>query len=136
MIEEIKNIRLAKKDLKSFGFTFGIILTSLGTFFLYKGIDYFIYFLCIGLVFIGLSFITPIILKPVYTIWMTFGVVFGWIMTRLILIVLFYTVVTGIAILTRKIGKDFLDLKLKNKESYWIIRDSKYELNQDYQKQF
>ena len=42
---------------------------------------------------------------------MTCAVIIGWIMTRLILSLLFYSIITGIAILTRIIGKDFLNLK-------------------------
>ena len=45
-------------------------------------------------------------------------------------------IITGIGILTRLIGKDFLNLKLKDQESYWNIRDNEHELNQDYEKQF
>ena len=44
MIEEIKNIRLVKKDLKNFGFIIGIILSLFGLFLLYRRTDYFIYF--------------------------------------------------------------------------------------------
>lgn len=136
MVEEIKNIRLAKKDLKSFGVIIGIILSLFGLFLFYKQIDYFIYFVSVGLTFLSLGLIAPKILKPIYKVWMTFAVIIGWIMTRLILSVLFYSVITGIAILTRIIGKDFLNLKINNKESYWNNRDSDYELNQDYEKQF
>lgn len=136
MIEEIKNIRLIKKDLKNFGFIIGIILLSFGLYLLYKGIDYSIYFVSVGLIFFSLSFIAPKILKPFYKVWMTFAVIIGWIMTRLILSVLFYSVITGIAILTRIIGKDFLSLKINNKDSYWNNRNSDNELNQDYEKQF
>ena len=136
MIDELKNIKLANKDFKSFGFIIGIILSLFGLFLFYKQIDYFIYFVSVGSTFLTLGLIAPKILKPIYVVWMTLAVVIGWIMTRLILSVLFYSVITGIAILTRIIGKDFLNLKIKNKESYWNNRDSDYELNQDYEKQF
>ena len=136
MIEEIKNIRLTNKDLKNFGLIIGIILSMFGVFLLYRRIDYFIYFAGVGLIFLSLGLIAPKILKPIYKVWMTFAVIVGWIMTRLILSILFYTVITGLAILTRIIGKDFLNLKINNKESYWNNRDSDYELNQDYEKQF
>ena len=136
MIDEIKNIKLAKKDLKSFGFTIGIILSLFGLFLFYKRIDYFIYFVIVGLIFLSLGLIAPKTLKPIYKVWMTFAVIVGWIMTRLILSVLFYSVITVIAILTRIIGKDFLNLKINNRDSYWNNRDSDYELNQDYEKQF
>jgi len=136
MIEEIKNIRLTNKDLKNFGLIIGIILSMFGVFLLYRRIDYFIYFASVGLIFLSLGLIAPKILKPIYKVWMTFAIIVGWIMTRLILSILFYTVITGLAILTRIIGKDFLNLKINNKESYWNDRDSDYELNQDYEKQF
>ena len=136
MIDELKNIKLANKDFKSFGFIIGIILSLFGLFLFYKQIDYFIYFVSVGSTFLTLGLIAPKILKPIYVVWMTLAVVIGWIMTRLILSVLFYSVITGIAILTRIIGKDFLNLKINNNESYWNNRDSDYELNQDYEKQF
>ena len=136
MIDEIKNIKLVKKDLKNFGFIIGIILLLCGLFLLYKRIDYFVYVVSAGLIFLSLGLTAPRILKPIYKLWMTFAVIIGWIVTRLILIVLFYSVITGIAILTRIIGKDFLNLKINNKKSYWNNRDSVHELNQDYEKQF
>ena len=136
MVEEIKNIPLAKKDFKNFGLIIGIIFLLCGLFLLYKRIDYFIYVVTVGLIFLSLGFIAPRILKPIYKVWMTFAVIIGWIMTRLILIFLFYSLITGIAILTRMIGKDFLNLKINNKRSYWNNRDSEFELNQDYEKQF
>ena len=136
MIDEIKNIKSVKKDLKNFGLTIGIILSLFGLFLFYKQIDYFIYFVGVGLTFLSLGLIAPKILKPIYKVWMTFAVIIGWIMTRLILSILFYSVITGIAILTRIIGKDFLNLKVNNRESYWNNRDSDHELNQDYEKQF
>ena len=136
MIDEIKNIKLANKDLKSFGFIIGIILSLFGLFLFYKQFDYFIYFVSVGLTFLCLGLIAPKILKPIYKVWMTFAFIFGWIMTRLILIILYYTVITGTAILARIFGKDFLNLKTNYRESYWNDRDSDYELNQDYEKQF
>ena len=59
MIEEIKNIRFSNKDLKIFGLIFGIILSMFGLFLIYKRIDYFIYFVSVGLIFLSLGFIAP-----------------------------------------------------------------------------
>ena len=136
MIEEIKKIKSTKKDFKHFGLTIGLILFSIGVFLFYKDIKSFVYVVTIGSIFLFLGLVAPSILKPIYKIWMIFAVIIGWIMTRLILSVLFYTIITGIGILTRIIGKDFLNLKLKDQESYWNIRDNGHELNQDYEKQF
>tara|TARA_B100000900_G_scaffold125965_1_gene106323 strand:+ start:614 stop:1024 length:411 start_codon:yes stop_codon:yes gene_type:complete len=136
MIAELNNIKSSKKGLKSFGFTIGFILLIIGVFSLIREKELFIYLFSIGSVFIGLSLIAPIVLKPVHKIWMIFAVIVGWIMTRVILSVLFFSIITTIGIFTRLIGKDFLNLKSKNDESYWNIRNKEYELNQDYEKQF
>ena len=67
---------------------------------------------------------------------MTFAVILGWVMTRVILGVVFYLIITPIGLITRLIGEDFLDLNKKKLDSYWNYRDSSNELNQDYRKQF
>ena len=136
MFEELNSIKSGRKDLKNFGFTIGFILLIIGVFLFVREKDSFIYFCSIGSILIILGAITPVILKPIYKIWMTFAVTIGWIMTRVILSVLFFSIITIIGIFTRLIGKDFLNLKSKNNESYWNIRNKEYELNQDYEKQY
>ena len=136
MIEEFTSIKSTRKDLKNFGFTIGFILLILSGFLFYKEKNLFVYFFCIGSMSIGLGGITPVVLKPIYKIWMIFAVIIGWIMTRVILSVLFFSIITTIGIFTRLIGKDFLSLKSRNQKSYWNSRDREYELNQDYEKQF
>ena len=85
----------------------------------------------------GLGLIFPIVLKPIYLVWMIFSVILGWFMTRLILSLLFYFVITPIGISLRLLDKDFLDLKKKEtRGSYWNMRDSKIEKSQNYEKQF
>ena len=136
MFEELNSIKSSRKDLKNFGLTIGFILLMIGVFLFVREKDSFIYFFSIGSILIILGGITPVILKPIYKIWMIFAVIIGWIMTRVILSVLFFSIITTIGIFTRLIGKDFLNLKSKNNESYWNIRNKEYELNQDYEKQF
>ena len=136
MFEELNSIKSSRKNLKNFGVTIGFILLMIGAFLFVREKDLFIYFLSIGSILIILGGITPVVLKPIYKIWMTFAVIIGWIMTRVILSVLFFSIITIIGIFTRLIGKDFLNLKSKNNESYWNIRNKEYELNQDYEKQF
>ena len=136
MFEELNSIKSSRKDLKNFGVTIGFILLMISAFLFVREKDSFIYFFLIGSILIILGVITPVILKPIYKIWMTFAVIIGWIMTRVILSVLFFSIITIIGIFTRLIGKDFLNLKSKNKESYWNIRNKEYELNQDYEKQY
>ena len=136
MFEELNSIKSGRKDLKNFGFTIGFILLIIGVFLFVREKDSFIYFFSIGLIFIGLGIINPIVLKPAYKIWMTFAVIIGWVMTRVILSFVFYLIITPIGLLTKLLGEDFLALRRGESDSYWNYRDSSKELNQDYEKQF
>lgn len=63
----------------------------------------------------------PAVLKPIYSVWMALAVVLGFIMTRVILTIVFYLVVTPIGLIMRAVGRDPLDRKLdSNASSYWL----------------
>ena len=137
MFDEIKHIKTGKKDYRSFGVTIGIILLLIAGLLFYKEKESFQTFLYIAGAFIGFGLIIPIILKPIYIVWMTFAVVLGWFMTRVILSLLFYVIITPIGLVLRIFGKDFLELKKQAVQgSYWNQRDSNLEKNQNYEKQF
>ena len=135
--EEIKSIKSEKRDLKKFGITMGVVLGLLGGLFLGRGSNYYFYFLLLAAVFLSLGLTVPVFLKPIHKIWMTLSVLLGWLMTRVILTVLFYLVITPIGLLLRLFGKDFLNLKLdRNRDSYWIpTKTVKFE-RKDYERQF
>ena len=137
MFDEIKHIKTGKEDLRSFGVIIGIILLLVAGFLFYREKESFQTFLYIAGAFIGFGLIIPIILKPIYIVWMTFAVVLGWFMTRFILSLLFYVIITPIGVVLRIFGKDFLEIKKQSVQgSYWNQRDSNIEKNQNYEKQF
>mgnify|MGYP001421514767 CR=1 FL=1 len=136
MIEEIKNIKKDKKELRSFGITIGIILFIISAILFYYDKSSYQIISYVGSGFIALGIIIPILLKPIYILWMTFAVMLGWVMTRVILSIVFFFIITPISFLTKLLDEDFLVLKKSNSESYWNYRDRKVELNQDYEKQF
>ena len=136
MIEEIKNIPNSNKDIRSFGITMGIILFIISGLLMYYNKEIYQIIGIIALTFVGLGLIIPVVLKPLYFVWMTFAAILGWVMTRVILSLVFYLIITPIALLTKLLGEDFLALKRAESDSYWNYRDSAEELNQDYEKQF
>jgi len=137
MFEEIKNIKTGKKDIRSFGVTFGIIFLIIAGFLYYQEKYSFQLFIYLAGSFSGLGIILPIILKPFYMVWMIFAVILGWFMTKVILSLLFYLIITPIGLFLRIIGKDLLNLKEKKQQkSYWNMRNSEEEQNQNYEKQF
>ena len=136
MFEEIKNIKAGKKELISFGYTIEIILLFVVAILFYYNNLIYQNLAIVALVLIILGAIVPLLLKPIYLTWMIFAVILGWIMTRVILSLVFYLIMTPIGLITRIMGEDFLSLKNISSNSYWNNRDSSTELNQDYEKQF
>lgn len=137
LLEEIKNIKSGKSELRKFGITIGIVLGLLGGLLLWREKDNYTYFLLLSTVFIFLGLVLPILLKPIQKAWMTFAVILGWFMTRLILSILFYVVFTSIGLILRLFGKQFLDLKMDNsKKSYWNYRKTGEFKKSDYERQF
>ena len=137
MIEEIKNIKSGKSDLRKFGITIGLFLMILAGFLLWRGRESFGIFLISGLVLLVLGLTIPVVLKPIYWIWMVLAVILGWIMTRVILTLLFYMVLTPIGVFGRLSGSRFLDLNWdKSENTYWNYRATKQQDNEDYERQF
>ena len=121
--EEIKNINSSKTELRKFGLTVGTVLVIIGLVLFYSEKSSHTYFLSIGGALIIFGVVVPKILLPIQKAWMAIAVVLGFIMTRVILSVLFYLVVTPIGLLAKLLGKDFLDRKIeKNKKTYWNFR--------------
>ena len=105
MFEEIKSIKTSNKDIRSFGITIGIILFIISATLLYYDKSSYQIIAYIGGGFIALGIIIPILLKPIYILWMTFAVMLGWVMTRVILSLVFYLIMTPIGLLTRLLAK-------------------------------
>jgi hypothetical protein len=137
LIEEIKNIKSSKSDLRKFGITMGIVFGLIGGALLWREKDYYTIFVILSTAFIITGLVIPVLLKPIHKGWMTFAVVLGWFMTRLILSILFYCIFTSIGLLSRILGKQFLDLKMdRTRESYWIMREPRTFDKKDYERQF
>ena len=136
MLEEIKNIKSEKSDLRKFGTTIGVILLIIAWFLFWKEKESFQILLTFGVTLCILGIVIPFILKPIYWVWMIFATILGWIMTRVILSLLFYIIVTPIGLISRLFGKQFLELKWnKIDTTYWNYRSKR--LNRDsYEKQF
>ena len=137
MFEEIKNIKSEKRDLRNFGFFIGIVLLIISGFLFWKEKELFKIFLAVGSTLFLIAIAIPRVLKPIYWIWMIFATILGWFMTRLILSLLFYAVITSIGLTLRLFGKQFLELRWhKSKESYWNFRNNEHLNKENYEKQF
>ena len=137
LLDEIKNIKSGKPELRKFGITLSIVFGLLSGLFLWreKPHSFFLFILSAFFLFFGL--VLPTLLKPVHKIWMGLALVLGSIMTRVILSVLFYLVITPLGLISKLSGKDFLVLKFdRSAASYWIQREKVKFEKANYEKQF
>ena len=135
--EEIKNIKEDKTTLRKFGFTVGTVLLLVGIVLYLIGKSSSVVFGGIGVLLILFGLTLPNILKPLNKIWMSLAVILGWFMSRVILFILYYVIITPIGIFLKLIGKDFLQLKIdKSSKSYWETREKKIAEQIDYERQF
>ena len=137
MYHDLKNIRKDNKAIRDFGILIGFILLIIAGILFYKERESYELIILLGIAFIGLGLGMPIFLKPFYLVWMIFATILGWIMTRVILSLLFFIIVTPIGLIPRFFGKQFLELRWdKSKDSYWNYRTTEHLKKENYEKQF
>ena len=78
MLEEIKNIKSEKSDLRNFGIIVGIILLLISGFLFWKEKESYQIFSGIGITLSLITIAIPSVLKPVYWMWMIFGIILSW----------------------------------------------------------
>ncbi len=78
--------------------------------------------------FLFFSIVWPKVLLPLYKIWIKIGDFIGGIVSRIILIVLFFLVFTPVGLFLKLFRKDLLNKKIDPKaKSYWIHREKQPE---------
>ena len=75
---------------------------------------------CGGLATGALLWIAPQLARPFYVAWLTIGGVIGFVISNLLLVLVFYIVITPIGLLLRLVGKDPLERRLdRSAATYW-----------------
>jgi hypothetical protein len=135
--DEIKAISSSPRELRIFGFTVGGVFFALGILLLWKAHSAGPWLAGMGalLVCTGASF--PRLLLPLQKIWMTLALLMGWVMTRVILSILFFLVVTPIGLVARMAGKRFMESPAEEgADSYWRRRSGPPLDRAGYEKQY
>jgi hypothetical protein len=120
---EIQAIDTAPKKIRNFAITFFVILSVIGAVLVYNGHMFGHVGPGLGLLLLVCGIWAPGKLTAFYKIWMGLSLVLGFFVSRLILCVLFYVVLSPIGIIMRLLGKDILNQRWNNEAaSYWIKR--------------
>ena len=73
-------------------------------------------------VFFAFTIFMPIVLRPLNKAWYKLGLLMGRVVSPIVLGILFFILITPIAIVMRLAGRDPLKLRKQNVESHWIER--------------
>jgi hypothetical protein len=135
--EELKYIDQSDEAVKKTGISVGVVLVLISMLLWYLGKSSFVYFSSIGGLFVILSFIAIPVLRPFHKLWMMLALAMGFVMSRVILTILFYLILTPIGLLAKIVGKKFMPLGFdKTAATYWEKRESPAKQQIDYERQF
>ena len=105
---------------RSFGITFFIVFLIISLYPLLNSESIRAWSLIISSIFLVLGFFNSKLLNPLNKIWFKFGLLLGKIISPIIMGIIFYLIVTPIALLMRLLQKDLLNLKFHENKTYWI----------------
>jgi hypothetical protein len=126
ILEDIRNLKTGKRELRKFGLVVGGIFAAIGLLLLIRGKAAWPWFATPGLLLVVLGGLIPATLKYIYIGWMAMAFALGFIVSHVILTLFFFLVITPVGLVARLLGKDFLRLRLdRNAPSYWIPRESR-----------
>ena len=105
---------------KSFGIVFFIVFLLISLYPLINQENIRIWSLIISLIFLILGLLNSKILNPFNKLWFKFGMTLGRIISPIIMCIIFFFVVTPIALIMKLSKKDLLNLKFNKTSTYWI----------------
>ena len=126
-----QNIKLPSN--RNFGIVFAIVFLIISLWPLLKQNEIHSWSLIISIIFLSLGLINSKLLLPLNKIWFKFGIFLGNFIAPIVMGVIYFFVVTPTGLIMKMLGKDLLNLKKSNKDSYWIKKDNS---NSSFKNQF
>lgn len=114
----------SKRELRKFGVTMGCAFAVFGGLFLWRAKPVWPYLFGIAAFFLIFGLLLPRLLAPIEWAWMKMAHFLGQIMTRVILSLAFYLVITPLGLIMKLFGKDMLHRRFDSSVStYWVPVD-------------
>ena len=105
---------------RNFGFVFFVFFLIISFWPLIKGGELRIWTLIISVIFLLLGTINSQILTPLNKIWFKFGIFLGNFIAPIVMVIVFFLVVTPTGLLAKLFKKDLINLKKNNDKTYWV----------------
>lgn len=124
MLAELRTLDTAPRALRRFGLLVGAVLLVLGAFAAWRETGAATGLLAAGGALVGLGALVPKILKWPYVVWMALALALGFVMTRVLLTIVYFVVVTPIGLILRISGRDPMHRRPDpSKNTYWIAKE-------------
>ena len=120
----LKNSKIKISSNRSFGLVFFAFFLIVSFWPLLHENEIRIWSLITSLIFLILGILNSSLLTPFNLLWFKFGIFLGSIVAPIVMLIVFFLIVTPTGILLKIFKKDLLNLKYdKKKETYWLNRD-------------
>ena len=109
---------------RNFGIVFFVVFLIIAIWPILNENDIRLWSLIISLIFMILGIANSKLLTPLNKIWFKFGIFLGNFIAPIVMGFIYFVVVTPTGLIMKALGKDLLNLKKNNKETYWIKKDN------------
>ena len=116
----MKNQKIKIGSNRNFGIVFFIVFLIIAFWPLLNSNEINYWSLAISITFLILGLANSKILTPLNKIWFKFGILLGNVIAPIVMGIIFFLIVTPTSIIMKILGKDLLNLKKNNNNSYWI----------------
>lgn len=104
--------KIKQSDLKKFALIWSFIFLVVSLWPLLNNEAIRVWGIVIALIFATIAFTKPLILDSFYRVWVKFGEVIGGVISKIIMMILFYGMFTPVAFVLKLLGKDLLNKKI------------------------
>ena len=126
-----KNIKISSN--RSFGFVFFVVFFVISLWPILSENEIRIWSLILSVIFLILGILNSKILAPLNKVWFRFGIFLGNFIAPIVMVIVFFLVVTPTGLLAKLFKKDLINLKKNNDKTYWV---EKKETTSSMKKQF
>ena len=123
---------------RSFGILFTIVFLGLATYWTYRGRSggLILTAAVAGAILAVVTMSAPKLLAPLNRAWFRLGQILGKVVSPIVLGIIYFGVLTPVAVIARMLGRDELKLKRRNVPSYWVERNPPGPVGDTFKNQF
>ena len=135
--DEIRDSRKLPSN-RSFGVLFVAVFAGLGAYGIYKGwaSEQIVACLVTSLTLALAAAFAPHILAPLNRVWFHLGQFVGKFVSPIVLGIIFFGILSPVAVIARILGRDELKLKRRPVSSYWVDRNPPGPVRDSFKNQF